>query len=158
MSSRDDFEYFVEQFWLYEEKIEREQARVLLAALQRDQAIIEATEQEKLRIIGEAYEKFLRFNASTMMALEEVAPATPPAMPEFFLAMLLPSDTAAAMLGDFSERFAVEASDPKIGERNARVRYWGRALRSVGPLTWACLKRLGVIALVINAIKRFAGG
>ena len=79
-----------------------------------------------------------------------------PALPEFVVALLSDPKKADAILGDLNERLHSEATDPLVGPRRARMRYWARTLRSIGPLLWRAIKKAGIFGAVVAAIRHWA--
>jgi hypothetical protein len=58
-----------------------------------------------------------------------------------------------ALFDDFDEDFQCDLSKGMTVAR-ARRRYWGRALRSIGPQLWALAKQIGLIGLIADYARR----
>jgi hypothetical protein len=58
-----------------------------------------------------------------------------------------------ALFDDFDEDFQCDLSKGMTVDR-ARRRYWGRALRSIGPQLWALAKQIGIFGLIADYARR----
>lgn len=79
-------------------------------------------------------------------------PANPPAIAVALIQLLSPKRSGESMLGDMQEIF--EGEKARFGVERAKWQYWNRAAREVSPLIWHRLKRLGLIALVIDYCRQ----
>ena len=79
----------------------------------------------------------------------------PPAFAEVLLSLVTKKELREAVLGDCGERAARNAA--KFGRKRAIRLYWAEVIRSVAPLAWAAIKRLGIATLLVDAIRRFLG-
>jgi hypothetical protein len=70
----------------------------------------------------------------------------PPAAPEWIVSCLVPKKTRDAILGDMKERFH-DNLDQGSSARAKRL-YWADAVRSVAPLVWRAIKRVGTLAMM----------
>jgi hypothetical protein len=87
-------------------------------------------------------------------AAEECA-SKPPAIAEMLFTLFAPSLTVNAQLGDLQELFHEEAS--RVGQRRARQRYWMRVIRSIGPLLYGKLVRIGFIGFLVELSRKKMG-
>lgn len=85
----------------------------------------------------------------------EDTPPSPPYLAEFLLAWFAPKKSVQNQLGDLQEVF--EKNCAKLGVARARRMYWLQVLRSIGPNLWRKIKRLGVIAFVIDYARSKMG-
>jgi hypothetical protein len=81
--------------------------------------------------------------------------ASPPALAEMFISMLAPKNSAQAQLGDLQEMF--EANVERLGEREARRKYWMQVANSFGPLLWQWMKRLGFFTVLVDYFRSKLG-
>jgi hypothetical protein len=77
----------------------------------------------------------------------------PPSSAEWLLTLLVSRRKADGLLGDLEERFYRNCKNR--GPRRARWLYWAETLRSIAPLLWSAAKRIGVVAVVAAAARRF---
>lgn len=87
---------------------------------------------------------------------EQVAPppakrSHPPAPAAFLLAFIAPKNSAQALLGDLEEMFQKNAD--RFGDSQARRMYWFEVARSLRPLVWQWIKRMGLVTLVIDYVR-----
>jgi hypothetical protein len=87
---------------------------------------------------------------------EELAPpphkrSSPPASAALLLAFIAPKHSAQALLGDLEEMFQKNAD--RFGEDRARRLYWFEVARSIGPLVWQWVKRMGFITLLVDYFR-----
>ena len=90
------------------------------------------------------------------MLLDRAPGTHPPAIAEIVLALAVRGRQREAIVGDMDERFG--ASAKKLGRKRAARLYWAEVIRSVAPLLWAAIKRLGIAAALVDAVKQFFGG
>jgi hypothetical protein len=76
----------------------------------------------------------------------------PPMVAEFLLTMIASTRSAEAMIGDLNEIFTREREE--VGRDRAVHLYWGRALRSLGPLVWRAIGKALKWGAVIAAARR----
>jgi hypothetical protein len=88
-------------------------------------------------------------------SLSELAksPTKPPFIGEWLITLVTPSRKADAILGDMEERFQRELAERSL--TMARLLYWARVTRSVGPLALTSIKKAGWIAAVAEVFRRF---
>jgi AAA domain len=79
----------------------------------------------------------------------------PPPVAECLMALLAPKRKAESILGDLEERF--QRDYQKLGKTRANSLYWARTIASIAPLVWSLLKRIGVVALLIDVGRRWLG-
>lgn len=80
----------------------------------------------------------------------------PPAIAETVIMMLAKdAKSCAANIGDMEEQFHIDAA--RYGVRRARRMYWAQTLRSIEPLAWQAVKRLGVAAAALAGAKKWLG-
>jgi hypothetical protein len=79
---------------------------------------------------------------------EFVEPESPPQFAETLVQSLAPKRTVQHLLGDLQEVF--EKNCNRFGEARARRLYWAQVLRAIGPGIWRRIKRLGLIAFLID--------
>jgi hypothetical protein len=77
-----------------------------------------------------------------------VAVAEPPAVAELLFQLMAPKRSVLAQLGDMQELF--ELNVVRVGKRRARMLYWAQVLRAIGPGVWRRIKRLGLVAFLID--------
>lgn len=78
-----------------------------------------------------------------------------PSAGEALIVLFAPKNRVDAIVGDLSERFA-EDLEAK-GERRAKLLFWARVTRSIGPLLLAKIKRAGWLAVVLEIGRRWIG-
>lgn len=85
---------------------------------------------------------------------EQATPPTvaPPALAEAFISIFMPRRFSEAQLGDMQEIF--EANAIRHGLSRAKRLYWYEVARSVGPIMFHWLKRVGFIALLVATAGR----
>jgi hypothetical protein len=88
-------------------------------------------------------------------AAETETHSSPPFLAELLIAHLAPKNSAQAQLGDLQEMF--EKNVARIGERQARLKYWIEVARSFGPLLWQWLKRVGLFTVLIDYFRSKLG-
>jgi hypothetical protein len=79
----------------------------------------------------------------------------PPPDAEFLFYLFLDAQNCDALVGDLEERFMLIGE--KFGQRRANFWYWTQALRSVGPIAWAWVKKVSVkpvIGIIAWAVAR----
>jgi hypothetical protein len=96
------------------------------------------------RLTRRAEEMALAFEAAD----EAPTPANPPAVAEALIQLFSPKRSVENMLGDMQELF--ETDKARFGIKRARRKYWNRAARELLPLIWHRLKRIGLIAFIID--------
>ena len=64
---------------------------------------------------------------------------TAPVNAEFLFYLFITSENCDALVGDLEERYRLIRR--KFGQRRADFWYWTQALRSVGPIVWAWMKK-----------------
>jgi hypothetical protein len=104
-------------------------------------------DREDLKIVVPALE--VVFEKST---LKETASTTPPAVGEALLLLFCAKKRCEAVLGDLAEAFAEEVASK--GERHAKVLFWARVIRSIGPLLWMTIRRAGILAALFEIGRR----
>jgi hypothetical protein len=77
----------------------------------------------------------------------------PPGMAEWLIALLAPRRKAESILGDFEERYFRDCQ--RRGRPRAVSLYWARTLASILPLAWSLFRKVGVIALCADAVRRW---
>jgi len=129
----------------YEAKISKVALETLF--IQRE---IESAREEyvKLRATIKAAEEKLE-KASEQIAAEHSS--SPPRLAKFVVALLAPESSAQAQLGDYEEMFAKNVA--RIGVGKAKQIYWLQVLASLRPLTWAWIKRMGFVTLLVDYLR-----
>jgi hypothetical protein len=84
--------------------------------------------------------------AETFQPISE--PIEPPRLAEFLLQLFASKRSVDAQLGDLQEMFAKNCA--KFGSVRANRLYWAQVLRAIGPGLWRRIKRLGLIAFLID--------
>jgi hypothetical protein len=107
-------------------------------------------EHEKLRIMIKAAQERLD-KVSQQSAPQLPKRSSPPATAAFLLAFIAPKNSAQALLGDLEEIFQKNAE--RFGDSQARRMYWFEVARSMGPLIWQWIKRMGFITLVVDYFR-----
>lgn len=74
--------------------------------------------------------------------------ASPPALGEALISLFAPKKFVKAQLGDLQEMF--ETNQIKFGADRASRLYWYEVARSIGPLMFNWLKRIGFVAFIIE--------
>jgi hypothetical protein len=75
----------------------------------------------------------------------------PPRLAEFCISLLAPRNTAQALLGDLQEMF--QANVRRLGEQEARRKYWLQVAASARPLLWTWIKRIGLFTAFIDYVR-----
>ncbi len=94
-------------------------------------------------------------DAAATLALLKSA-AEPPQLADFCLSLCLSGAKAEAVIGDLNEKFHRDCDH--FGAERARRMYWGRTLRSLGPLLLRIGSRVIRWGLVIESVRRFFSG
>jgi hypothetical protein len=81
--------------------------------------------------------------------------ASPPMIAEFFISFLAPTNTAQVQLGDLQEMFHKNVE--RLGEKQARRKYWMQVAASLAPLLWQWLKRVGFFTIVVDYFRSKTG-
>jgi len=68
---------------------------------------------------------------------------------------LAPKDSVQALLGDLHEMFRKNAN--RLGERQARRKYWMQVAASFAPLLWQWLKRIGFFTVLVDYFRSKLG-
>jgi hypothetical protein len=79
----------------------------------------------------------------------------PPAIGEALIVLFCPNNRVDAVMGDLAERFSEEAEAK--GEKRAKLLFWARAVRSVGPLPWVKVRNGGLWAMLFEIGRRLIG-
>jgi hypothetical protein len=95
-----------------------------------------------------------RDEAAKINAKEEETMAPPP-LAELIISCLAPENTAQAQLGDLHEMF--ESNVARLGERQARRKYWMQVASSLLPLLWQWIKRIGLITMLVDYLRSKIG-
>jgi hypothetical protein len=77
--------------------------------------------------------------------------SSPPAVAVLFVSFLAPENAAQAMLGDFEEMY--QKNVERLGEVEARRKYWIQVAASAWPLLRRWLTRIGFFAFLINYVR-----
>jgi hypothetical protein len=111
--------------------------------------------QKKRTLIAEAAlrqtDAVLRELAATALHPEDV----PPVLGEALISLLTPKQFAQAQLGDMQEMF--EGNVRRFGLKRAKRLYWYEVVRSIGPLLFSWMKRIGIIAFLVEYGRRKLG-
>jgi hypothetical protein len=81
--------------------------------------------------------------------------SAPPGLAEAVVVLFGPKRRVDAILGDLTERFNEELAQK--GLKRARLLFWARVLRSIGPLLWAKIRKAGVFVTICEIGRRFIG-
>lgn len=81
--------------------------------------------------------------------------ASPPPFAELIISCLAPKNTAQAQLGDLHEMF--ESNIARLGEQQARRKYWMQVASSLWPLLLQWLKRIGFITMLVDYLRSKIG-
>lgn len=120
--------------------------------------------QKELEIGHDEHKKLRATIKATQESLERLseraAPDThqrsyPPGLAAFLLALIAPEKSAQALLGDLEEVF--EKNIARFGERHARKIYWFEVARSMGPLLWRWVKRVGIFTFLVDYFRSKIG-
>jgi hypothetical protein len=79
----------------------------------------------------------------------------PPANAEFLFYLFLDDQECDALVGDLEARYKIIRK--KFGKRRATFWYWTQAIRSVGPIAWAWVKKIAmkpIVALVTWTVAK----
>src|ERR1700733_6000513 len=79
----------------------------------------------------------------------------PPAFAEWVMPFLAPENSVQSQLGDLHEMFQKNAH--RIGERQARRKYWKQVARSIIPALWQWLKRISIVTVLLDVFRSKAG-
>ncbi|MGY8709513.1 permease prefix domain 2-containing transporter [Bradyrhizobium sp. 18BD] len=107
------------------------------------------SEHKKLRAMIEAAQDCL--DKASQQSTSPPKRSTPPAVAAFLLAFIAPKNSAQALLGDLEEMFQRNAE--RFGDSQARRMYWFEVARSVGPIVWRWIKRMGIVTLVVDYVR-----
>jgi Domain of unknown function (DUF4332) len=80
--------------------------------------------------------------------------STPPPLAEFLIAICAPKEVQEGLIGDLHEKFCERASQDYA---RAKRLYWAEAVRSVLPIIWSKLKRLGVFGVAVAILRKLIG-
>jgi hypothetical protein len=83
------------------------------------------------------------------------SPQLPPAIGEALVVLFCSRNRVDAVMGDLEERFNEEVAAK--GERRARLLYWARVLRSIGPLLLVKIRHAGILAAIFEIGRRWSG-
>jgi hypothetical protein len=72
----------------------------------------------------------------------------PPWLAEALIQLLAPKKTVQHLLGDLQEMY--KKNFTRFGKSRAGRLYWAQVLRSIGPDLWRRVKKLGLIAFLID--------
>jgi hypothetical protein len=87
-----------------------------------------------------------------LSSLEGERTPQPPALAEWLLTLLSNAEQREAILGDFEERFHDDLAKGR-GLNRARWLYRARAFHSMLPMMWQAIKRVGLVSLMVNALR-----
>ena len=92
-----------------------------------------------------------------LLSFKQPVPSTiaPPAMAEAFLSIFMPKRFSEAQLGDMQEIF--EANVERHGLSRATRLYWYEVARSIVPITFHWLKRIGIVAVLVDYSRKKIG-
>ena len=76
-------------------------------------------------------------------------------MAEAFLSIFMPKRFSEAQLGDMQEIF--EANVERHGLSRATRLYWYEVARSIVPITFHWLKRIGIVAVLVDYSRKKIG-
>jgi hypothetical protein len=76
----------------------------------------------------------------------------PPAFGEALVVLFAPKHRIDAVLGDLSERFVEEIAEK--GLERAKLLFWARVARSIGPLLWLKVRKFGILAALFEFGRR----
>jgi hypothetical protein len=79
----------------------------------------------------------------------------PPAIAEALIGLFAQEQFADAQLGDMQEIF--EANVTRVGLQRAKRLYWYEVVRSVGPIFFHWLRRIGFIAVLVDYSRKKIG-
>lgn len=82
-------------------------------------------------------------------------PQVPPGLAEAIVVLFGPKRRVDAILGDLTERFNEEIVQK--GSKRARLLFWARVVRSVGPLFLAKIRKAGLFVVIYEFGRRFIG-
>jgi len=97
----------------------------------------------------------LSVTVETVEQADRAKPVAPPAFAELVMSLLAPKNSAQAQLGDLQEIF--EANVDRLGERQARRKYWMQVAASLRPLLVLWVKRLGLVTLFLDYMRSKLG-
>jgi hypothetical protein len=80
---------------------------------------------------------------------------SPPVFAELLISYLAPENSAQALLGDLQEMF--ENNISRLGERQARRKYWMQVAVSFRPLVWQFVKRTAFVSFLIHYFRSKMG-
>jgi hypothetical protein len=81
--------------------------------------------------------------------------SAPPALGDLLIGLFAPKNRVDAVLGDLAERFAAETKTK--GMRRAKLLFWARVTRSVGPLLLVKVRNGGFYAFLVELGRRLVG-
>lgn len=91
----------------------------------------------------------------TTRTAELKTPSSPPFLAELLISNLAPKSTAQAQLGDLQEMFEMNVA--RIGEQQARRKYWMQAASSLLPLLLQWAKRISLFTVLIDYFRSKLG-
>jgi hypothetical protein len=86
-----------------------------------------------------------------MLKSEEEQRKSPPFLAELCISFFVPKGSAQALLGDLQEMF--QRNVERLGEKQARRKYWMQVIASFGPLFWQWLKRIGIFTVIFDYFR-----
>jgi hypothetical protein len=87
--------------------------------------------------------------------IETTTQVDPPAFAELVISFLAPKNSVQGMLGDLHEMFQKNAD--RLGEPQARRKYWMQVANSLRPLIWQWVKRVGFFTVLVDFFRRKLG-
>ena len=94
-------------------------------------------------------------NRLDKMAWSAERPVSPPVLAELAISLLAPKNSAQSLLGDLQEMY--QQNTGRIGEKQARRKYWMQVASSLAPLLWQWLKRLGFFTVLVDYCRSKMG-
>jgi hypothetical protein len=85
------------------------------------------------------------------LAAHHQTASAPPVIAELVLSFLAPRNSAQAQLGDLQEMFHKNVD--RLGEQQARRKYWLQVANSLAPLLWQWLKRVGFVTMLVDYVR-----
>jgi hypothetical protein len=138
--------------------VEAENQNRALSIEAKLQAIRESLRRAQTESVRQAYldlmeaQEILQRNVEALKK-ERSKPkvVAPPPLAEFLVSFLAPKNSAQSFLGDLQEMYQKNAE--RLGEAQARRKYWIEVARSFGPLLWQWLKRVGFFTVLIDYFR-----
>jgi hypothetical protein len=107
------------------------------------------------RDIGLSGDPTLPIYNARVVTIDDNVPTMVPAIGEALITLFCAKNRVDAVLGDLAERFADEVVVK--GKKRAKLLFWVRVVRSLGPLLWTKVRKAGFLAILFEIGRRWIG-